>query len=126
MALRKATQTNSLRYNQRTGTLRAMATAIPPLKESEKIEFGDFRTSGSTRPDAANIVVASYNIRYAVGRFLISSGLLRKAGILGSRARESQVAGHIRTAAHAFSEGRLLPEVDVLALQEADKRTNRA
>ncbi len=103
-----------------------MATAIPPLKESEKIEFGDIRTSGSARPDAAKIVVASYNIRYAVGRFLISSGLLRKAGILGSRARESQVAGHIRTAAHAFSEGRLLPEDDVLALQEADKRTKRA
>ena len=104
----------------------AMATAIPPLKESEKIEFGDIRPSGSTGHDAAKIVVASYNIRYAVGRFLISSGLLRKAGVLGSRRRESQVAGHIRIAARAFSEGRLLPEVDVLALQEADKRTKRA
>jgi endonuclease/exonuclease/phosphatase family metal-dependent hydrolase len=105
---------------------RVMATAIPPLGESEKIEFGDIPPSAAVAHDDARIVVASYNIRYAVGRFLISSGLLRKAGVLGSRRRESQVAGNIRTAARAFSEDRLLPKVDVLALQEADKRTKRS
>jgi len=61
-----------------------MATAIPPLQESEKIEFGGLSNSAgeNANPEASKIVVASYNIRYAVGQFLISSGLLRKAGIL--------------------------------------------
>ncbi|MFN2514987.1 MAG: endonuclease/exonuclease/phosphatase family protein [Pyrinomonadaceae bacterium] len=103
-----------------------MAIAIPPLEESEKIEFGDIHPSVGAGLDGATIVVASYNIRYAVGRFLISSGLLRKAGLLGSRGRERKVGELIQNAAGAFSEGRLLPGVDVLALQEADKRTKRA
>lgn len=107
-----------------------MATAIPPLKESEKIEVSNIqrvqkseRTAGQ---NATTIVVASYNIRYAVGRFLISGGLLRKAGLWPSARRNEQVAANIRTAARAFSEGSLLPAVDVLALQEADKSTQRA
>ncbi|MGI9065698.1 MAG: endonuclease/exonuclease/phosphatase family protein [Pyrinomonadaceae bacterium] len=105
-----------------------MATAIPPLQESEKIEFGGLGNSrrDGPGPDASKILVASYNIRYAVGQFLISSGLLRKAGILGSRQRDSKVASHIHAAARAFSDASLLPRVDVLALQEADKRTQRA
>lgn len=76
--------------------------------------------------NSATIVVASYNIRYAVGRFLISGGVFRKAGLAGNARRDQQVAGNIGSAARAFSEGRLLPRVDVLALQEADKRTKRA
>jgi endonuclease/exonuclease/phosphatase family metal-dependent hydrolase len=105
-----------------------MATAIPPLQETEKIEFGGPGDSAgeSANPEASKIIVASYNIRYAVGQFLISSGLLRKAGLLGSRQRASKVANHIRAAASAFSDATLLPRVDVLALQEADKRTQRA
>ena len=107
-----------------------MSTAIPPLKESEKIEFGNIQSaeqSGrSGAGNASTIVVASYNIRYAVGRFLISGGLLRKAGLGGFGRRNEQVARNIATAARAFSEGRLLPGVDVLALQEADKETRRA
>lgn len=105
-----------------------MATAIPPLQESEKIEFGGPGVSAgeNANPEASKIIVASYNIRYAVGQFLISGGLLRKAGLLGSQQRASQVANHIHAAASAFSDGTLLPRVDVLALQEADKRTKRA
>jgi endonuclease/exonuclease/phosphatase family metal-dependent hydrolase len=107
-----------------------MATAIPPLKESEKIEIGDTKRVQKVEPAAdqnvARIVVASYNIRYAVGRFLISGGLLRKAGLWPSARRDKQVAANIRTAASAFSEGSLLPAVDVLALQETDKETQRA
>lgn len=107
-----------------------MATAIPTLKESEQIEFG-YSQSGKQperglTENAATIVVASYNIRYAVGRFLISGGLLRKAGWHRLGRRDEQVARNITTAARAFSEGRLLPGVDVLALQEADKETQRA
>jgi len=105
-----------------------METAIPPLQESEKIEFGSLGNSAgeSANPEASKIIVASYNIRYAVGQFLISGGLLRKAGILGSRQRDSIVADHIHAAARAFSDTKLLPRVDLLALQEADKRTQRA
>ena len=101
-----------------------MTTAIPPLKQSEQIEFGDIKSTGVAK--AHSIVVASYNIRYAVGQFLISGGLLRKAGLLKSHGRNELVAGHIRTAAQAFSKDQLLPHIDVLALQEADKGTARA
>jgi len=101
-----------------------MATAIPPLNEFEKIESGislsDVQVTGS------RIVVASYNIRYAVGSHLISGGLLRKAGICRDGNRAAIVSENIEAAAHAFSEGKLLPRVDVLALQEADKQTKRA
>jgi endonuclease/exonuclease/phosphatase family metal-dependent hydrolase len=107
-----------------------MATAIPPLKESEQIEFGYVRSprehDTSAPEDAASIVVASYNIRYAVGQFLISGGLRRKLGLNTSRPRAEQVAENIRSAARAFSAGRLLPAVDVLALQEADRESKRA
>ena len=106
-----------------------MAIAIPPLKDSEKIEIGHAHAEGygtKIAEDASSLVVASYNIRYAVGSFLISSGLLRKLGLRGHRRRAEQVAQNIQTAARAFGEGRLLPRVDVLALQEADKQTRRA
>ena len=84
------------------------------------------RVCTSTAENPRSIVVASYNIRYAVGQFLISGGLRRKVGLTQSRPRDEQVAENIRTAARAFSERRLLPAVDVLALQEADKETGRA
>lgn len=101
-----------------------MTTATPFLKESEKIEFGDIKPTGVA--PAQSIIVASYNIRYAVGQFLISGGLLRKAGLLKSRGRSALVAGHISSAAGAFSGNGFLPRIDVLALQEADKETGRA
>ena len=104
-----------------------MATAIPPLKESEKIETGSPQSGvATTVRSASTIVVASYNIRYAVGSFLISGGLLRKAGLCGYGSRAERVAENIQAAARAFSQGQLLPRVDVLALQEADRQTKRA
>ena len=102
-----------------------MATAIPPLKESEKIETGSAQ-SNLNSTNASTIVVASYNIRYAVGSRLISGGILRKLGLHGDKRRGEQVADNIQTAARAFSQGKLLPRVDLLALQEADKQTKRA
>src|SRR5439155_3187117 len=74
----------------------------------------------------SKLVLASYNIRYAVGRHLSSSGLLRKAGVNLPRYRADAVARNIHTAALAFSDSRLLPRPDILALQEADKETGRA
>jgi endonuclease/exonuclease/phosphatase family metal-dependent hydrolase len=72
------------------------------------------------------LVVASYNIRYARGPYLISGGLRRKLGLMSMAGRPQHVGRQIASAARAFSEGRLLPRVDVLALQEADMRTVRA
>ena len=101
-----------------------MVTAIPPLKESEKIESGISRSD--VQAIASTIVVASYNIRYAAGSHLIGGGLLRKAGIGRDGSRAERVAENIQSAARVFSEDKLLPRVAVLALQEADKQTKRA
>jgi endonuclease/exonuclease/phosphatase family metal-dependent hydrolase len=70
-------------------------------------------------------VIASYNIRYARGPYLISGGLRRKLGLMSLRRRPRHVEEMIAAAAQAFASGKLLPAVDVLALQEADKRTVR-
>jgi endonuclease/exonuclease/phosphatase family metal-dependent hydrolase len=105
-----------------------MATAIPPLKDSEQIEIGYAKPDGepATAATASSIIVASYNIRYAIGSYLISGGLLRKIGLRGGRKRARQVGSNIQTAARAFLAGQLMPRVDVLALQEADKQTKRS
>jgi endonuclease/exonuclease/phosphatase family metal-dependent hydrolase len=71
------------------------------------------------------MIIASYNIRYARGPYLISGGLRRKMGLMSLAGRPEHVARQISAAARAFSEGKLLPRVDVLALQEADMRTKR-
>jgi endonuclease/exonuclease/phosphatase family metal-dependent hydrolase len=71
------------------------------------------------------LVIASYNIRYARGPYLISGGIRRKIGLMSLAGRSQHVAQQISAAARAFSDGKLLPRVDVLALQEADKGTKR-
>ena len=102
-----------------------MVTAIPPLTDSEKLELGE---NSNNRPPVSignKLVVASYNIRYARGPYLITGGLRRKIGLMNLARRPQHVGRLISTAARAFSDGTLLPRVDVLALQEADKRTKR-
>ncbi|HYU97813.1 MAG TPA: hypothetical protein VE977_03250, partial [Pyrinomonadaceae bacterium] len=90
-----------------------MAIAIPPLKDSEKIEVGYAKPDGeapkATVGAVSSIIVASYNIRYAVGSYLISNGLLRKIGLRGDRKRAQHVGSNIQTAASAFTKGKLLP-----------------
>jgi endonuclease/exonuclease/phosphatase family metal-dependent hydrolase len=90
------------------------------------IEFGNQTTLNESAPERSTLILASYNIRYGVGQFLISSGLLRKAGLNLPRRRAEAVAKNIKTAGRVFSEGALLPRPDILALQEADKETGRA
>ena len=89
------------------------------------IEIGD-RERGEQARDRSSLVLASYNIRYGVGSHLISSGLLRKIGINPPRPRDQAVALNLEAAARVFSDNRLLPQPDILALQEADKETGRA
>lgn len=99
--------------------------AVPSFLDSPEIEFGDTVPAKSASDAPSRLIIASYNIRYAVGQFLISTGLLRKAGFNLPRHRDQTVGQNIRVAARAFSEGLRLPPVDILALQEADKGTVR-
>src|SRR6185369_8575923 len=83
-------------------------TAIPPLTDAEKLEFGP---QNDHRPAATNqnkLVVASYNIRYARGPYLISGGVRRKLGLMNLSRRPPHVKRLINDAARAFSSGALL------------------
>lgn len=91
----------------------------------DRIEIGN-QGQVTVRTNVARLIIASYNIRYAVGSRLISSGLMRKLGYNFPQPRPAAVAQNIRQAARAFSENSLLPAPDILALQEADKATARA
>src|SRR5262245_17833242 len=106
----------------------ASVTASPsdfPIGPDQRIEFGNQIVLQSPAP-RSKLILASYNIRYAVGSHLISSGLLRKVGYNFPRPRPEAVARNIQLAAGAFSENALLPPPDILALQEADRETGRA
>lgn len=101
------------------------------LQQAETLDVATLRVQSGDSNKAApaitsdSFVIASYNIRYAVGRFLIATGLLRKVGYNLPQPRAERVAQNIATAANAFSSGSLLPRVDILALQEADIGTAR-
>jgi endonuclease/exonuclease/phosphatase family metal-dependent hydrolase len=91
------------------------------------IEVGDFSAPGESAPaPRKTLVVASFNIRYAVGSFLITGSLGRRVGLKWPGRRPRLVARHLNRAALALSGGRLLPPPDIVALQEADKLTARA
>ena len=98
----------------------------PPIPPQSGIELGNQDAARKLSDQRTSLVLASYNIRYAVGSQLISSGLSRKLGYNFPRRRSQAVAGNILKAARVFSENRLLPRPDILALQEADKETGRA
>jgi endonuclease/exonuclease/phosphatase family metal-dependent hydrolase len=98
---------------------------IPPLNDSEKLELEQASEQPRESFTDNKLVVASYNIRYARGRYLISGGLRRKLGLMSLAQRPQHVSQQISLAARAFSEGTLLPRPEVIALQEADKRTVR-
>ena len=93
---------------------------------TDGIEIGNQIESPEQPEKRPSLIVASYNIRYAVGRRLISSGLMRRVGYNFPQPRAEAVSRNIQTARHAFSDSLLLPAPDILALQEADKETARA
>lgn len=109
-----------------SSTTATIDIAIPPLAEAEKLEFGPLKNQYPADVKAKPLIVASYNIRYARGPYLISGGLRRKLGLTNLRRRPQHVGKLIADAARVFSHGQLLRPVDILALQEADKRTLRA
>ncbi len=95
-------------------------------KSTNGIEIGTPGPSGEDAEKRSRFVIASYNIRYAVGRYLIASGLLRKLGYNFPTRRAEAIGQNIRVASQIFSNNELLPPPDILALQEADKETGRA
>ncbi|MFN2578312.1 MAG: endonuclease/exonuclease/phosphatase family protein [Pyrinomonadaceae bacterium] len=98
----------------------------PANQSNNRIEIANQVELTHATKNRSRVILASYNIRYAVGSRLISSGLLRKLGCNFPFDRPAAVARNIRTAAEAFSSNSLLPPPDILALQEADKGTARA
>jgi endonuclease/exonuclease/phosphatase family metal-dependent hydrolase len=101
-----------------------MNAARPEL--TDRIEHGNRAASGEVPEKRSRLVLASYNIRYAVGSYLIASGLLRKVGYNFPTNRTEAINRNISQAAKAFVNNELLPPPDILALQEADKETGRA
>jgi endonuclease/exonuclease/phosphatase family metal-dependent hydrolase len=107
-----------------------MATMEPPredIPDAERglLEFGRFAPVDTPR-ERSTLVIASYNIRYAVGSFLISGSIVRRLGLSIPGRRKRRVERNLTIAAEAISGGRIIPKIDVLALQEADSQTVRA
>lgn len=93
--------------------------------DPQLIENGSFANAVAPAT-GSRLIIASYNIRYAVGSFLISGSLLRRIGLSLPRRRAALVARHLHRAAAAFTDGQRLPAPDIIALQEADQGTHRA
>ena len=90
------------------------------------LEVDSFAELSEVEREQSTIVVASYNIRYAVGSRLIGGSLGRRLGISMPKRRPHLVAGNLEKCAQAFSDNLRLPAPQILALQEADKETVRA
>lgn len=97
-----------------------------PQHADPEVEFGGLAPERAPSRAAGRLVLVSYNIRYAVGSFLITGSLLRRAGFTRPGRRPSLVAENIRRAAETLSDGLRMPPADVVALQEADRGTIRA
>lgn len=88
--------------------------------------MSDRPASSETTEDASRLVVATYNIRYAVGSHLIGGSLLRRLGVSRPGRRARLIYDNLRRAARLLSEGARMPRADIVALQEADRGTIRA
>jgi endonuclease/exonuclease/phosphatase family metal-dependent hydrolase len=94
-------------------------------ERAPELEFDDF--SHTAPPlNVSSLVVATYNIRYAVGSRLISGSIMRRLGFSRPARRPRLVEANILRAARAFDDGARMPRVDLIALQEADRLTVRA
>lgn len=95
---------------------------------AQMIETGSFASPARSEDlsDKSRLVIATFNIRYAVGAFLITGSFLRRAGLSLPRRRAALVARHLKMAADAFWNNARMPAADIIALQEADKETQRA
>jgi endonuclease/exonuclease/phosphatase family metal-dependent hydrolase len=104
----------------------ATASESRGFSSDKNVEVGTFGVRAPESHPFTTLVIASYNIRYAVGPHLIGGGILRKIGISRPARRAELVSGHIKRAANFFSNGSSMPRPDIIALQEADKDTLRS
>lgn len=95
-------------------------------RAAEGLEFGSFRTPVPLSARRRKLVLATYNIRYAVGPRLISGGIFRRFGFSYPGRRPRLVERNIRRAARILSDDSGNPAADIIALQEADSGTTRA
>lgn len=109
-----------------TQTTRSAASSEAENQPSPGLETGEFAPRAASPHSPAKLVIATYNIRYAVGSFLITGGLLRRLGVSRPARRASLVNRNITKAARAFMNGLKMPPADLIALQEADRETARA
>ncbi len=105
--------------------------ASPPTgneNDAQELKTGSFADAqvGATLGARQRLVIATYNIRYAVGSYLITGSLLRRLGIRRPARRWQLIERHLDCAATALTANVKMPPVDILALQEADARTARA
>ena len=102
-------------------------THVAPMRDETEIERGDFSRAGRAKIESpTRLVVATYNIRYAVGSHLIGGSLFRRAGLSWPSRRPRLVSQNIGRAARLLSDGVKMPRADVVAIQEADRGTIRA
>ena len=90
------------------------------------IENGSFAAAQHDRTLTNKVVIATFNIRYAVGSFLITGSLFRRAGLGRPARRQQLVQRNIEKAAATLGGSRAMPRADIIALQEADRGTQRA
>jgi endonuclease/exonuclease/phosphatase family metal-dependent hydrolase len=95
------------------------------IKAASGIETESFAPEPNSVKQSSLLLV-SYNIRYAVGSYLITGSLLRRVGLKLPQRRPRLVERHIKRAAAALGGNGRFPRADVIALQEADKGTVRA
>ena len=97
-----------------------------PDETAGKLEIESFALSAEPLVERPTLIVASYNIRYCAGSHLISGSIGRRLGLRRPWRRPGLIARHLKKAAQAFSDNRIIPRPEILALQEADERTLRA
>ncbi|PYS49825.1 MAG: hypothetical protein DMF68_08915 [Acidobacteria bacterium] len=90
------------------------------------LEVDSFAGPFEIEREQSTLVIASYNIRYAVGSRLIGGSLGRRLGISLPKRRPRLVERNIERGARILSDNLRLPAPQILALQEADKETVRA
>ena len=96
-----------------------------PVLPSDILESGSFATAAPVSVPT-RLVLATYNIRYAAGAWLITQGLLRQLGVPVNQPRAEVVRRHIQHAARALRGQPGFPAPDIIAVQEADAGTIRA
>jgi endonuclease/exonuclease/phosphatase family metal-dependent hydrolase len=90
------------------------------------VEIDSFASSNAGETARSTLVLASYNIRYCAGSYLITGAIGRRLGLKRPARRPSLIHSHLQKAASALSLGAHLPSPDIVALQETDKLTARA